>query len=153
MSRYAIGFSVPAFAAWVLMMLPKIKWMLAPPANNVLARNHFQNKIVNTIQNISQIVAVVMLLFLVDREHSNTLQVNSSLILALLFLVVYYIAWAQYFRGKVTPFVLVFGIALMQPLYLLAAGACLYNMTIVLPCLLFGVLLVSATVKNFGPSR
>ncbi|MGN1014941.1 MAG: hypothetical protein ACI4PM_06245 [Butyricicoccus sp.] len=153
MSRYVIGFSVPAFVAWVLLLLPKIKWMLAPPKNNVLARNHFENKILNIVQNLSQIVLTVILLFVVDREHGNTLQVNSSLILAFLFLVIYYIAWTQYFRGRVTPFVLVFGIALMQPLYFLAAGTCLYNMAILPPCLIFGVLLVGVTVKNFGPNQ
>ena len=127
MSQYILRFSVTAFVAWMLQLMPPLIRIINPPARDVWRRNYSKNKWINIARRICQVLTAVLLL------------------------VVYYAAWIQYLRGKASPFSLIFGIALVEPLYLIAAAQCLNNSLVIIPCLVFGVLQVGITVARFGP--
>lgn len=151
MSQYFLRFSVTAFVAWVLQLMPPLIRMINPPTRDVWRRNYSKNKWINIARRIFQVLTAVLLLFVVNRETGDGVSLNSWLIVAILLLAVYYAAWMQYLRGKANPFSLIFGIALAEPLYLIAAAQCLNNSLVVLPCLVFGALHVGITVARFGP--
>ncbi|MDO5548380.1 MAG: hypothetical protein Q4F79_07825 [Eubacteriales bacterium] len=153
MSQYILRFSVTAFIVWVLQLLPTVVRMANPPQKDIWKYNYAKNKWVNIARRVFQIVTAVILLFAVHREKGDMLQMNSWLIVAIVFLLLYYMAWMQYFQGKASPVSLIFGIALMKPLYLIAAAQCLNNSLVVLPCILFGVLHVGITAVCFCPRR
>lgn len=151
MGQYFLRFSVTAFVAWMLQLLPPLIRLINPPAHDVWRRNYSKNKWVNIARRIFQVLTVVLMLFAVNRETGDGVSLNSWLIVAVLLLVVYYAAWMQYLRGRASPFSMIFGIALAEPLYLIAAAQCLNNSLVVLPCLVFGVLHVGITAVRFGP--
>ena len=151
MSQYILRFSVTAFVAWMLQLMPPLIRIINPPARDVWRRNYSKNKWINIARRIFQVLTVVLLLFAVNREKGDGVSLNSWLIVAVLLLVVSYAAWIQYLRGKASPFSLIFGIALVEPLYLIAAAQCLNNSLVIIPCLVFGVLQVGITVARFGP--
>jgi hypothetical protein len=153
MSQYILRFSVTAFLVWVLQMLPVIVRLVNPPQKDVWQSNRAKNQWLNRARQIAEVLTVLLLLFAVNREKGDALQINSGLLLAVLFLVIYYAAWIQYFRGKASPFSLIFGIALMKPLYLMAAAQCLNNSLLIIPCVIYGILHCFITALRFWPRR
>ncbi len=151
MSNYVFGFSVPAFVVLVLFLVPRIWWRLSPPRRDLLVRNYARRQWVNYLRNGCLVATCLLLLFLVDREHGNGFRLNSALVLLILVLVLHYAAWILYQRGRLTPFLLIFGIALLSSLYLLAAGTLLYNSVAMIPALLYGILYVAVTWNNVRP--
>lgn len=153
MGQYILRFSVTAFVVWVLQLLPVLIQMVNPPKNDIWKHNYAKNKSINIARWVFQVITVLVLLFAVHREKGDAIQLNSWLIVAVVLLVVYYVAWAQYFQGKASPFSLIFGIALIQPLYLIAAAQCLSNSLVIVPCVIFGILHFVITAKRFWPRR
>lgn len=151
MSQYILRFSVTAFVVWMLQMLPPLIRIINPPERDVWKRNYSKNKWINIARRVFQVMTAVLLLFAVNRETGDGISINSWLIVAVILLLVYYAAWAQYLRGKANPFSLIFGIALIEPLYLIAAAQCLNNSLMVIPCLIFGVLHLGITAGRFWP--
>ena len=151
MDKYMLGFSVPAFIVLVLFLLPRAWWKVSPPKNDWLARNYSRLVWVNRVCTGCLTATFLLLLFVVDREHGNAIHLNSALMLFVLFAVLHYWAWIRYQRGKQTPFVLIFGIALLSSLCLLAAGMVLDNRISMIPAVIYGIFSVLLTWKHFGP--
>lgn len=108
------GFSLMGLILYVLQLLPNTIWMLAPPANNVLSKNSSAYSILNIIEQFFGIMTVALLILLINRGGGRNSNIYIGL--AILFLVGYYIAWVFYYKGVVSPWLLIIGIAAMPPL-------------------------------------
>lgn len=153
MTQYILGFSVPAFTAWVLLRVPNLLNSMMPPKQNLIAKNYSKHKWLNAFRRVFQVLSLVLLIFALDKTYGNHLVINSTLILAILFYVIYIVCWVQYLQGKATPFGLIFGIMLMQPLYIIAIGICLHNRLVIIPAVLYGIASVYITAGNFWPRK
>lgn len=147
MKNYVLGFSLKGLILYALQLLPNIIWMLAPPVNNVLMENSSVYPILNIIEHIFGIMTVALLILLINKNGMR----NSNLYigLAILFLVGYYIAWIFYYKGVVSPWLLIIGIAAMPPLYFLLAGLWMKNYVVLIPCVIFGVTHITITCTNY----
>jgi hypothetical protein len=147
MRNYGFGFSLTGLILYALQLCPNIVWMLAPPANNALAGNSSAYPILTITERVFGIITVALLILLINKSGGK----NSSLYigLAILFLMGYYGAWIFYYRGVVSPWLLIIGIAAMPPLYFLFAGLWLKNYTILAPCIIFGVAHITITCSNY----
>lgn len=147
MKNYVFGFSLMGLILYALQLLPNIIWMLAPPANNALTKNSSAYPILNIIEQVFGIMTVALLILLINKDGGR----NSNLYigLAILFLVVYYIAWIFYYKGVVSPCLLITGIAAMPPLYFLFVGLWMKNYISLIPCVIFGVTHIAITWSNY----
>ncbi len=150
MSGYTLGFSVPAFVALFILFLPNIVNCLMQP-NKKKKKSRTNAEKIEHVLKILRGLCVALLVFVLNREYGNHISINSALILALLFLFIYIACWVQYLRGRPTPFGMIFGIALMQPLYMLSIGICLHNRLILLPCIPYAALSVLLASVYFMP--
>jgi hypothetical protein len=147
MRSYALGFSLVGLMFYALQLLPNIIWMLAPPANNVLAKNSSPYPILNLIEFVCGITTVALLILLNNQGGGR----NSNLYLglAILFLLGYYIAWVFYYQGGVSPWLFIVGIAAMPPLYFLFVGLWMNNYVALIPCIIFGVTHITITCGTY----
>ncbi|AEG18215.1 hypothetical protein [Methanobacterium paludis] len=147
MINYVFGFSLMGLILYALQLFPNIIWMLAPPVNNVLTKNSSAYPILNIIERVFGIMTVALLILLINKGGG----INSSIYigLAILFLVGYYIAWIFYYKGVVSPWLLIIGLAAMPPLYFLFVGLWMENYVVLIPCVIFGITHIKITCSNY----
>ena len=59
-------------------------------------------------------------------------------------------AWALYYQGNVSPWVLVLGIAAMPPLYYFFVASWMKDYLALVPCVIFGIAHVAITWSNYA---
>jgi hypothetical protein len=132
---------------YALQLFPNIIWMLSPPTNNVLTKNSSPYQILNIIEQVFGIMTVAVLILLINK--SGVKNSNLYIGLAILFLVGYYVAWIFYYKGVVSPFLLIAGIAGMPPLYFLFVGLWMNNYVALIPCVIFGITHIAITCSTY----
>lgn len=132
---------------YALQLFPNVIWMLVPSANNVLAKNSSDYQILNIIEQAFGILTVALLILLVNKDGVRSS--NIYIELAVLFLAGYYIAWFFYYKGVVSPWLLIIGIAAMPPLYFFFAALWMRNYIALIPCVVFGVTHIAITCSNY----
>lgn len=147
MNNYTFGFSLTGLTLYVLQLLPNLIWLLVPPANNILAKNSAIWPALNMLEKVCGILTVALLILLINKGGQRNS--NFYLGLAMIFLLGYYLAWIFYYKGIVSPLVLIVGIAAMPPLYFLLVGVWLRNYVALIPGVVFGVVHVVITCLNF----
>jgi hypothetical protein len=147
MKDHGFGFSLTGLILYALQLLPNIIWVLRRPANDVLAKNSSPYQILNVIEHVFGVMTVVLLVLLISKGGGR----NSSIYLdlAILFLVGYYVAWVLYYRGVVSPWLLIAGLAGMPPLYFFFAGLWMKNYVALIPCVIFGIAHVAITCSTY----
>jgi len=93
MGKYRFGFSITGLVLYALQLLPNILWMLAPPANDMLAANSSPYPIFNILEQVFGILTVVLLVLLINKAGGRNSRRHIAL--AALFLAGYYIAWSS----------------------------------------------------------
>jgi len=147
MNNIEFGFSLTGLVVYALQLLPNLVWIIKPPVNNVLTKNSSPHRLLNTCEQVFGILTVVGLILLIYK--GNTTSNNSYLGLAILFLVGYYIAWIFYYRGVVSPWLLITGIAAMPPLYFFFAALWMNKFIVLVPCLIFGIVHIFITCATY----
>lgn len=121
--------------------------MLIPPTNNVLMENSSVYPILNIIEQVFGIMTVALLILLINKGGKSNRKLY--IILAILFLAGYYAAWILYYKGMVSPWLLIIGLAAMPPLYFLFVGLWMRNYVVLIPCVVFGVTHIAITCSNY----
>lgn len=121
--------------------------MLIPPTNNVLMGNSSIYPILNIIEQVFGIMTVALLILLINKGGKSNRKLY--IILAILFLAGYYAAWILYYKGMVSPWLLIIGLAAMPPLYFLFVGLWMRNYVVLIPCVVFGVTHIAITCSNY----
>lgn len=147
MRNYIFGFSLIGFILYILQLFPNIIWMLIPPTNNVLMGNSSIYPILNIIEQVFGIMTVALLILLINKGGKSNRKLY--IILAILFLAGYYAAWILYYKGMVSPWLLIIGLAAMPPLYFLFVGLWMRNYVVLIPCVVFGVTHIAITCSNY----
>lgn len=137
------GFSPGGLFAFVLVMLPNILWMLAPPPNDPLAANSAP-AVVDALEHASQWVLVAALVLLVSREKGRRFFLAAAAVL----LAGYYGFWTAYYLGFSAPWMLV-GMAVFPPLFFCLTALRLKNFIALFPAVVFGVLHTAVTCINY----
>jgi hypothetical protein len=135
------------FILYILQLFPNIIWMLIPPTNNVLMENSSVYPILNIIEQVFGIMTVALLILLINKGGKSNRKLY--IILAILFLAGYYAAWILYYKGMVSPWLLIIGLAAMPPLYFLFVGLWMRNYVVLIPCVVFGVTHIAITCSNY----
>lgn len=135
------------FILYILQLFPNIIWMLIPPTNNVLMGNSSIYPILNIIEQVFGIMTVALLILLINKGGKSNRKLY--IILAILFLAGYYAAWILYYKGMVSPWLLIIGLAAMPPLYFLFVGLWMRNYVVLIPCVVFGVTHIAITCSNY----
>ena len=119
---YVIAFSLAGLLLYALQLLPNIIWLAMPPANDVLKHNSSSHAAVNLVEQVFGIATAALLIIVITRAGTEGTNSSWLLLCAAVFLAGYYAAWVLYYRGNVSPWLLVFGIAAMPPPLLLLRG-------------------------------
>lgn len=146
---YGIAFSLAGLLLYGLQLLPNLIWLAAPPANDVLKHNSSPHPALNIVEQVFGVATVALLIVVISRAGTQTRNSPWFLVGAAFFLAGYYIAWAMYFRGNVSPWLLVVGIAAMPPLYYFAVATWMKDYPALLTGLFFGIAHVSITWTNY----
>ncbi len=151
--KYALGFSWMGFIAIMLVMLPNIFYFLFPPVNTP-DMPHDRGHIINIMENISRIIFIVLLIFMVNGRKVETISPYTAVMLVLLLL--YYWLWSRYFTGgrnysllnEKLLFIPV-PMAVFPALYFIAAALWLGNIPAAAAAAIFGIAHVINTYITF----
>jgi hypothetical protein len=145
---YAVAISVTGLIVY-LQLVPNIVWLARPPANDVLEHNTSTHAALNLTEQAFGIATVALLIIMVSRVGTRGHNTVWLLVAAGVFLVTYYAAWVLYYRGNVSGWLLVLGIAAMPPLYFFCAAAWMKNYVALVPCAVFGMAHVTITWASY----
>ena len=148
MKQYKIGFSVKGLISFVAVMLPNIIWMVAPPANDILAGNSAENPFFDAVLNICRWLTVFALAFVINKNEKES-KYSKFFIAAVVCLSVYYISWILYYCGSANPWLFVAGLAAAPSLYFIFVALWLKNYPAILPSAIFAVIHVTVTFLNY----
>ena len=108
--------SLTGFLLYALQLLPNIIWLTVPPANDVLRHNSSPHAALNLVEQVFGIATVALLIIVISKAGTQGRNGPLLLVCAGVFLAAYYAAWVLYYRGNVSSWLLVVGIAAMPPL-------------------------------------
>ena len=148
-SDYVIAFSVTGLLLYTLQLLPNIIWLAMPPANDVLKHNSSPHAALNVVEQVFGIATVALLIIVIRRAGTEGRNSAWLLLCAAFFLAAYYAAWVMYYRGNVSPWLLVGGIAATPPLYYFFVASCMKNYLALIPCVIFGIAHITITWGNY----
>ena len=146
---YVIAFSLTGLLLYGLQLLPNIIWLAMPPANDVLKHNSSPHAALNLVEQFFGIATVALLIIVIRRAGTEGHNSSWLLLCAGVFLAGYYAAWVLYYRGNVSPWLLVAGIAAMPPLYYFFVASWMKDYLALVPCVIFGVAHVAITWANY----
>ena len=135
---------------YALQLLPNIIWLATPPANDVLKYNSSPHAALNLIEQVFGIATVALLIIVITRAGTEGHNSSVLLVCAAVSLVGYYAAWVLYYRGNVSSWLLVVGIAAMPPLYYLFVAGWMKDYFALVPCVIFGIAHVAITWANYA---
>ncbi len=148
-----LSFSWIGIVIFALPMLINIIYAVFPPKGDTGQMKNV-TKWVEIIENVSRIVYLVLMTFLVNENSTHYL--NVWLVLATIFLILYYMVWIRYFIGKrdvallAKPFLFVpIPLAVFPVLYYLFAGIWVGNYPAAIVMIIFGAAHITVSVQSF----
>ena len=148
MNTYRIGFSIKGFVAFILVMIPNLIWMIAPPSNNPISINSVIYPLFDIIVVISQAIMITLLIILIPRKNRSCKRIKIYFKLAIFCLLVYYIMWIMYYTAMISPWILV-GMAMFPSIYFIFIELWLCNYIAIIPSLIFGIMHIAITFSNY----
>jgi hypothetical protein len=148
MTSYRFEFSLKGFVAFILVMIPNIIWMIAPPVNNPIAGNSAVYPVLDIVVIVSQVIMIALLIILIPQEGKKGKSIKIYIELSSFCLVGYYFAWISYYTGLVYPWILV-GMAVLPSIYFISVELWLKNYIAIIPSIVFGITHIAITCSNF----
>lgn len=148
-----LSFSWVGLVVFALPMLINIAYVLFPPAGEAASSKNVSHW-VEIIETVSRIAYLILLTFLVNQ---NTLKPRSAwLVIAVAFLVLYYLVWIRYFiggrnvalLGRSFLFVPI-PLAIFPVAYYLCAAIWMGNIPAAVAMVVFGAAHITVSVQSF----
>lgn len=149
-----IGFSIPGIIIFILPMIINIVYFILPPVNAPVEAADVHSWI-EMVEQATRILYAIAIVFLVSRKP---IEVKSVwLILAVVFLVLYYVVWIRYFMGgrdvallgKSFLFVPM-PLAVFPVLYFICAALWLHNGVAAIVMVIFGIAHNIVSYRSFS---
>jgi len=140
-TNYELEFSIVGFIICWALILPNIVWQIFPPINNLLlinASSYTNYPILNILEWIFRVSIIFLLIFLVNKNKSKNK--TSYIIVAIVFLTIYYIFWILYYLGIANLELIILGMVIAPIFYFSFTGLWLKNYILLVPSLLFGII-------------
>lgn len=148
-----LSFSWVGLVVFALPMLINVIYAIFPPTGDVGQVKNV-TKWVEVIENVSRIAYLILMTFLVNKDAPYYL--NVWLVLAAIFLILYYVVWIRYFIGKrdvallAKPFLFVpIPLAIFPVLYYLFAAIWVGNYPAAIVMIIFGAAHITVSVQSF----
>lgn len=148
MKKYIFGFSLKGFVAFMVVMIPNIAWMIAPPVNNSIAGNNELYPIFDIVASVSQVIMITLLIILIPKESKNEKNIKIYIKLACFCLIGYYVAWICYYTGIVYPWMLV-SMAVLPSIYFISIELWMGNYIAIIPSVIFGITHIAITYSTY----
>ncbi|MBK1813252.1 hypothetical protein JHL18_21760 [Clostridium sp. YIM B02505] len=148
MKSYRLGFSLKGFVAFMVVMIPNIVWIIAPPVNDPIAGNNALYPIIDILLVASQVIMIALLIIIIPNENMNSKSIKIYFKLACLCLLGYYVSWFCYYTGMVYPLMLV-GMAVLPSIYFILIELWLKNYIAIIPSIIFGITHIAITCSNY----
>ncbi len=140
--QFSFGFSWIGLIIFALPMLPNLLFILLPPkAEQEPAKEG--GKLLGILENAGRVAYIVLIIFLVSKKEITL--INPFTVAMLVFLLLYYFLWFQYFaggRGRALMGKSFLGIpvpmAVFPVLYFILAALWLRNLPALAAAILFG---------------
>src|SRR5665647_883667 len=124
--NYKIGFSLTGLMASLIPMIPNIFWAILPPVSTTLQANDAAIPAIGVISSVCQSLMIAMLIILINKERKASNRKKWIGGIGVLCLTGYFLSWAVYFTGSITPMLLV-GMAVLPSIYFICVGLYLEN--------------------------
>lgn len=143
MNNFKLGFSWIGLIIFILPMIINIIYAIFPPIANETSQGS-ANKYIELVEQCTRILYMISLIILVSKKEIDFK--SPWLILAIIFLVLYYIVWIRYFIGgrdiallsKSFLFVPM-PLAVFPVLYFIFSAMWLHNYIAVIIMIIFGI--------------
>lgn len=143
--KYSFGFSWNGFLIVLLPMIPNIFYFLFPDA---ISSGRVENShlTLDLIEHGSQIIYITLLIFIITNKNVS---LQSVYVIAMaIFLLSYYILWILLFAGNKDLIILIC-MAIFPVVYFILAEIWLRNFLAIIPTVIFGIVHVIITYKDF----
>ena len=148
-----LSFSWVGLVVFALPMLINVIYAIFTPTGDVGQVKNV-TKWVEVIENVSRIAYLILMTFLVNKDAPYYL--NVWLVLAAIFLILYYVVWIRYFIGErdvallAKPFLFVpIPLAIFPVLYYLFAAIWVGNYPAAIVMIIFGAAHITVSVQSF----
>ncbi len=148
-----LSFSWVGLVVFAMPMLINVIYAIFPPTGDVGQVKNV-TKWVEVIENVSRIAYLILMTFLVNKDAPYYL--NVWLVLAAIFLILYYVVWIRYFIGErdvallAKPFLFVpIPLAIFPVLYYLFAAIWVGNYPAAIVMIIFGAAHITVSVQSF----
>ena len=143
-----LSFSWVGLVVFALPMLINVIYAIFPPTGDVGQVKNV-TKWVEVIENVSRIAYLILMTFLVNKDAPYYL--NVWLVLAAIFLILYYVVWIRYFIGKrdVAFLFVPIPLAIFPVLYYLFAAIWVGNYPAAIVMIIFGAAHITVSVQSF----
>ena len=148
-----LSFSWVGLVVFALPMLINVIYAIFPPTGDVGQVKNV-TKWVEVIENVSRIAYLILMTFLVNKDAPYYL--NVWLVLAAIFLILYYVVWIRYFIGErdvallAKPFLFVpIPLAIFPVLYYLFAAVWMGNAPAAVVMIMFGAAHITVSAQSF----
>ena len=143
LNNFKLGFSWIGLIIFILPMIINIIYAIFPPIANEISQGS-ANKYIELVEQCTRILYMISLIILVSKKEIDFK--SPWLILAIIFLVLYYIVWIRYFIGgrdiallsKSFLFVPM-PLAVFPVLYFIFSAMWLHNYIAVIIMIIFGI--------------
>lgn len=133
-------------ALFFLIMIPNFIW-LAIPAQHDILRVESITPIVDTIASIAQVIMIICLCILKNKEKEKTRKIN--LIIAMMFCcLLYFLCWVLYYLGK-TKAGIILSLTIFPCLAFLLYSLERKNMIAFVPALVFTICHLIYAIVNY----
>lgn len=143
--KYSLGFSRIGFLIVLFPMVPNFFYFLLP--NEISQRNlEVKSLLLDVLEHGSQVVFIAVLIFMKVRKE---ISMHSHLFIGMtIFLLSYYILWILLFAGLSNPLIIIC-MAVFPVIYFLLAEIWLRNFFAIVPTVIFGIVHVIITYREF----
>lgn len=147
LKKYRIGFEIWGLVLFFLIMLPNFVWFVVPAPNDIL-RNKSITSELDMIASICQILMVLAICVIVNRDSKKLKIKNPSIILVILCCIFYFITWALYYYGMVNT-VIILSLCIFPCLAFLLYEMDRKNGIAVIPTIIFTICHITYGIVNF----
>ena len=151
--KIRFSFSVIGLAAFLLVMIPNIIWLLAPPINDPLQNNKSIIFALDIIMSIFQYVLIACIILLKNIEHNwrdrKNYTAKSAVVfyMAIFCLMIYYVLWICYYSNIISSFI-IFGLAFFPSMFFILLSLWQKNYIATVFALLFALFHITLSCIN-----
>ena len=146
LGEYKLGFSWIGFLAFIIPMIPNIIWAILPSVENGITDMKAPYPWIDQVMQICRTMMIICLILLIHQKGVIKSGLRPLSILVIGCLVTYFMAWAFYFSGRISPLTIL-SLAVFPCMYFMGVAIILRNIPALIFSVIFAICHIGVTIE------